>query len=610
MIRVFAVLPQTKLSILVNKFCRFSNLNAVRFVGRYLMILSVPKNHGALSLVILVLFILTFRTILDTAMSADAVNARTEMLPDAASEIVVQNTRPTTPRSSPSPTLPPASQQRVEPPSPISSRGKPDSSDSDFSGHQISHGKPTEASPSDSSESPKRRGSTTTPASSNQTPRKDSGKFSISSLRRKFEGTNGKVSQSQPSGERRTFGLRAPTKCESLFPTASWRSIYRSEKFRHQCLHNDGLEATSCLFSQLVLDTNRIVWKGSAIGGEDVESVRGQSEDSEYLKFLPGAFSVTDGPSNTADPLITGKFYMRDAFQGLVSVREVDFDQCDVTLQNVFMTMRYEYANLYHSTTDFFNFFLSMRLFDMEFDKEETHVLFLDAHPSSHMDDFWTSVFANNVDYVGSYRNSRICIENAVFVSEGYSSPLNLIPRFDCGYQPLVREYGEFVVNRFGLTKTLPSTLKTPVVLFEFREDYFAHPRKTGHTSRRILNKDDIVDHMQELGSKLGFYFRPVSCSAMSLVDQISAFRSATVVIAAHGAALSHVLYMTDESRVLEIIPPGYDARTHFLSFGTWAGVQVDRISAKLLPGSHSADDGFYLDPSMLDELLSGIFPL
>eukprot|EP00762_Andalucia_godoyi_P000508 ANDGO_05333.mRNA.1 Beta-(1 len=427
------------------------------------------------------------------------------------------------------------------------------------------------------------------------------------------------LKKSAKSNDRASFGAdgqppRKPTGgCAEYFAASSWKPVFQSDTQGHLCLHNDALQASSCLFSNLVIDTSKIKWRGRAVGGEDPVQVKGQSEDDEYLVFNPGAFLMEDAPRNAADDRISGRFYMNDVFKAIQDVSARSSEKCDVHLDTVLMTMRYEYANLYHSTTDFFNTFFSLKLFELLDEVSDVTILFLDAHPQSHMDAFWTTVFSGSVEYIGAYRGSRVCIERAIFVPAGYLSATNLIPRHDCGYQPVVRQFGDFVINQFDVASITPTNplydgSGKPVVVFEFREDYFAHPRKQGHTARRLLNRGQIEDYFAEKADELGFTFVPISCSSMTLADQIKAFRSAKVLIAVHGAALSHVLYVDQSTEVIEVIPPGYDSRTHFLSFGKWAGVNVERVAARLVSGTPSSDEGFELDPTMFDSHLQKFF--
>lgn len=68
---------------------------------------------------------------------------------------------------------------------------------------------------------------------------------------------------------------------------------------------------------------------------------------------------------------------------------------------------------------------------------------------------------------------------------------------------------------------------------------------------RRILNEDDLVPHLTAMG------FRTISASTLSTTEQIEAFRRARVVLSAHGAGLTNILFCRPETTIVEIFPDG-----------------------------------------------------
>ena len=59
---------------------------------------------------------------------------------------------------------------------------------------------------------------------------------------------------------------------------------------------------------------------------------------------------------------------------------------------------RYEYVNLYHTMTDFYNAFLAMIMFNQH--PDDITVLYVDAHPKGGLDDTWNTLF-NKVQLAG-----------------------------------------------------------------------------------------------------------------------------------------------------------------------------------------------------------------
>lgn len=68
---------------------------------------------------------------------------------------------------------------------------------------------------------------------------------------------------------------------------------------------------------------------------------------------------------------------------------------------------------------------------------------------------------------------------------------------------------------------------------------------------RKVLNEDEILPGLKDMG------FRVMRASKMSLVEQIEAFRQARVVLSAHGAGLTNILFCRPGTTLIEIFPEG-----------------------------------------------------
>jgi hypothetical protein len=179
-----------------------------------------------------------------------------------------------------------------------------------------------------------------------------------------------------------------------------------------------------CQFSSLRLNTSKIV--SQARGGEPC-TVLGQAENVEFLSYRPGAFSVARPFENV---LRNNKFYhyMSDVL-GSLQVNalsdEKELGPCSTTWKGttLFLT-RYEYVNLYHTLTDWWNTFYALPT------KNGTDVLdlpinivLLDAHPQGNLDSVWQTLLGGNVAYARHLQDELVCFETARFVPAGYTSP-------------------------------------------------------------------------------------------------------------------------------------------------------------------------------------------
>ena len=68
----------------------------------------------------------------------------------------------------------------------------------------------------------------------------------------------------------------------------------------------------------------------------------------------------------------------------------------------------------------------------------------------------------------------------------------------------------------------------------------------------------------------------------MSFEDQIRAVREASVLVALHGAALSHLLWMHPNSRVIELTPKSTLVRVHFRKFAEAVGRDFVRVGSSI----------------------------
>jgi capsular polysaccharide biosynthesis protein len=69
---------------------------------------------------------------------------------------------------------------------------------------------------------------------------------------------------------------------------------------------------------------------------------------------------------------------------------------------------------------------------------------------------------------------------------------------------------------------------------------------------RRVLNEDEVADMLRDHA------FESIRLEQLSLHDQISAFKSAEAVVAAHGAGLSHLVFCQPGTKVIELFAPSF----------------------------------------------------
>ncbi|MCU0327882.1 MAG: glycosyltransferase family 61 protein [Chitinophagales bacterium] len=98
--------------------------------------------------------------------------------------------------------------------------------------------------------------------------------------------------------------------------------------------------------------------------------------------------------------------------------------------------------------------------------------------------------------------------------------------------------------------------------------------------SRKIFNEEILLDFLSKQG------FEILELENLSIQAQIEMFRSATVFVSIHGAALTNMVWMQDRSKIIEIMPYSkenhsenlcYERLSHALNF-SYHKVYADKV--------------------------------
>mmetsp|Transcript_36603 Transcript_36603/g.59323 ORF Transcript_36603/g.59323 Transcript_36603/m.59323 type:complete len:312 (+) Transcript_36603:172-1107(+) len=277
---------------------------------------------------------------------------------------------------------------------------------------------------------------------------------------------------------------------------------------------------------------------------------------------------------------------------------------------------RYEYANLFHQMTDWYNMYVVGQREKVLGAK--ITFLFLDGHAKGALDTAWTHWSRINDDEKkeeGKKMNHRhhhqegfirvkhlnsqgTCFHHALLMPMGYRSPVDIHGM--TGSAKRCRNDGQVNDFRMMITKkwlSIPynddddhnndvsSSIKIKVGMI-FRRDYLAHPRAgAGRTTRKISNEMQVVNVLSRLkddsNNKWSIEFRSMSLESMPFKKQVEVVSRQNILIGVHGAALSHVLWMKPGSDLIEITSGGYSGRFHFEFFATWAGLRYRKVQVQ-----------------------------
>ncbi|KAG4935404.1 hypothetical protein JHK85_050323 [Glycine max] len=268
------------------------------------------------------------------------------------------------------------------------------------------------------------------------------------------------------------------------------------------------------------------------------------------------------------------------------------------------LVTRFEYANLFHTVTDWYSAYVSSRVTGLP---NRPHLIFVDGHCAAPLEETWRALFSS-LRYAKNFSGS-VCFRHAILSPLGYETALfkGLTEDIDCYGAPAqelwqnpddhktarLSEFGEMVRAAFGLPLNVHRGGKPLFghnILFVRREDYLAHPRHGGKVESRLSNEQEVFDSLKSWASNYkGCKINLVNglFAHMSMKDQVRAIQDASVIIGAHGAGLTHIVSALPKTVILEIIS-SYFRRPHFAYISRWKGLEYHAIN---LAGSH-ADTG------------------
>lgn len=341
-------------------------------------------------------------------------------------------------------------------------------------------------------------------------------------------------------------------------------------------------------------------------GGEAIEEVIGRDEDEEMPKFQTGAFEILgDGRKDKnlvqrdfLNSYIPARMISQHTIRRLItSIRVVEDNEfhCDQWIEEpTILVTRFEYANLFHTVTDWYSAYVSSRVTELPY---RPHLVFVDGHCKTALEETWRALFSS-VRYAKNFTGA-VCFRHVVLSPLGYETALfkgtnedincEGASAHDLWQNPNDRktarlsEFGEMIRTAFGFSVNRHGNEKSVSghnVLFVRRENYLAHPRHGGRVESRLSNEQEVFDALQSWASN-----HP-ECKVnivnglfahMPMKEQLRAIQEASVIIGAHGAGLTHIVSATPKTVILEIISSLF-RRPHFELISHWKGLEYHAI--------------------------------
>ena len=224
---------------------------------------------------------------------------------------------------------------------------------------------------------------------------------------------------------------------------------------------------------------------------------------------------------------------------------------------------RYEYLNLYHTMTDWYNVFLTIRL--LNYTASDVTVILLDQHPSGYFDTVWEKLF-KRVIYWNSSR--PLFFNTMVWNILGYESPLNYHSLTSI---PFPENFSQYFLQRHGIFHSKHLNCKNISTLISFRRNYYFAPGTPIRIlTRKIQNEMELVEYLKNNYKHLNI--SGFQLDQLPFLDQLKLIAKTDLLISMHGAGLSHILFLPKHAGVVELFPLYWlkYSTPHFKAFARW----------------------------------------
>ena len=351
-------------------------------------------------------------------------------------------------------------------------------------------------------------------------------------------------------------------------------------------------------------------------GGENITSVLNQQEESEYYVLSKGYFSLDCPANGSTEPVYpfsavdhlqhwmsAVQFQQTVQFQETVQLQQrrqklLRSDRVTRDPKVTICVQRYEYVNLYHTMTDFYNVYVMLLLFDLN--PDDVNILWIDGHPKGGLDETWNTLF-KHVLRAGDIKEPVI-FKFMVWNIMGYYSLTN---NHNLHRVPLLEEFRYFFLARHHVETSRDLNCSALTISFIWRRDYVAHPRNVdGHVQRKIENEEELV-----LSLKSEFPSHKISGSqldALPMRMQLQNVAGSDILVGMHGAGLTHALFLPQHAALVELFPSKGTA-AHFKSIARWRGLKYARMN----PGARATRNDFtYISPAIIKTIISELLKI
>lgn len=328
-------------------------------------------------------------------------------------------------------------------------------------------------------------------------------------------------------------------------------------------------------------------------GGELITDVINQPEEEEYYTYFPGFFQLHC--SIQVQYFFNNNNHLN---QWLYSVSNTHDAQLysEIHTEFTILVVRYEYANLYHTMTDWYNAFLLMEFFNKT--QTETNILIVDGHPLGALDSVWSVLFNSSRRISG--QSMRTKYSQIVWNTLGYNSLMmdHYAPNI-----PLIEEFRTFFLSSFRIAETRTLDCDRISILFIWRRDYVAHPRNpSGSISRKIQNEEELVITLRQ--NFPTFTVKGIQIDLFEMDQQLKFVTETDILIGMHGAGLTHTMFLPKHAGMIELLPTYWSAANeHFHAIARWRHIHY-RQWTNTNPDNEAPNHFTKIPPEVLNSMV------
>jgi len=308
-------------------------------------------------------------------------------------------------------------------------------------------------------------------------------------------------------------------------------------------------------------------------------------EESEYFSFSTSAFYLPNS-TITSRAAVKASYLVDQVWSAIdrTGIQPACGDILDIS-EHVVFVKRYEYANVWHQYTDWFNAMVAellLRLDDDDSDlkRHRRSVAFelFDLHGETPLDDLWKFVFPGMPMLgVSELVTSRRCVRyrRLAFAAIGYHSRVSQFP--DRVQEHVCADLHARLRVRVlrGLNVRPPTRHHVSQCVIIARRDYVAHPRNPlGVVKRKWANESAPLAAALAAGWSSCVL---VDLASKTLREQIGMMVATSLLIAVHGAALTLLAFTPQHARILEV---GTEQQPHFAQLAKHVARRYVRVQA------------------------------